>query len=94
MAYGFEAFSLSQVPREENVEADALANLGASLRIPPEIRIPINYILVLTIEDPSNKPVDPNHHDQTTNMTIIKDPDSQPLPQDPNFQDPNIQDPP
>lgn len=35
LASEFEALSLSQVPREDNVEAGALSNLLASLRILP-----------------------------------------------------------
>ncbi|KAJ0548844.1 putative nucleotidyltransferase, Ribonuclease H [Helianthus annuus] len=40
-----------EVPREENTEADALANLGSSLKIPEDISIPINHILAPAIED-------------------------------------------
>ena len=66
LASEFKYFSLGQVPREENVEADALANRRSSLRMLPEVRIPIIPILIPIIEDPSNKLDDPNHHDQTT----------------------------
>ncbi|KAJ0951779.1 putative nucleotidyltransferase, Ribonuclease H [Helianthus annuus] len=40
-----------EVPREENTEADALANLGSSLKIPEDISIPIIHILAPAIED-------------------------------------------
>ncbi|KAF5795600.1 putative nucleotidyltransferase, Ribonuclease H [Helianthus annuus] len=40
-----------EVPREENTEADALANLGSSLKIPEDISIPIIHILTPAIED-------------------------------------------
>ena len=93
LASKFKAFNLRQLPREENAETDALFNLGYSLRIPPEIKIPKTHILIPAIEDPSNKPNDPNHHEQITNATIIEDPNLQPLPHDPNRQGPNNQDP-
>lgn len=64
IASEFEAFTLNQVPKEDNVEADALANLGSSLRIPLETRIPIVHIMIPIIEDPSN-------HDQTANIAVI-----------------------
>ncbi|KAJ0947497.1 putative ribonuclease H [Helianthus annuus] len=40
LALSFVSFSLTQVPREDNTEADALANLGSSLKIPEDISIP------------------------------------------------------
>ncbi|KAJ0942260.1 putative integrase, catalytic core, ribonuclease H domain, ribonuclease H-like superfamily [Helianthus annuus] len=40
-----------EVPREENTEADALANLGSSLKIPEDISIPIIHILAPAIEN-------------------------------------------
>ncbi|KAJ0521768.1 putative ribonuclease H [Helianthus annuus] len=39
LALSFVFFSLTQVPREENTEADALANLGSSLKIPEDISV-------------------------------------------------------
>ncbi|XP_076917193.1 uncharacterized protein LOC143611588 [Bidens hawaiensis] len=39
------------VPREENAEADALANLASSLRIPDGVMIPITHILTPMIEE-------------------------------------------
>ena len=41
----FKNFTLEQVPREENAEADALANLGSTVRIPEGTQIPILHIL-------------------------------------------------
>ncbi|XP_035840312.1 uncharacterized protein LOC118487512 [Helianthus annuus] len=40
-----------EVPREENVEADALANLGSSLKIPEDVKILIIHVLTPAIED-------------------------------------------
>ncbi|KAK9071857.1 hypothetical protein SSX86_008287 [Deinandra increscens subsp. villosa] len=45
----FENFNISQVPREDNAEADALANLASSLRIPEDVRIPITHVLTPAI---------------------------------------------
>ncbi|KAF5779193.1 putative integrase, catalytic core, ribonuclease H domain, ribonuclease H-like superfamily [Helianthus annuus] len=45
LALSFVSFSLTQVPKEDNTEADALANLGSSLKIPEDISIPIIHIL-------------------------------------------------
>ncbi|KAJ0433317.1 putative nucleotidyltransferase, Ribonuclease H [Helianthus annuus] len=50
LALSFVSFSLTQVPREDNTEADALANLGSSLKIPEDISIPIIHILAPAIE--------------------------------------------
>ncbi|KAI3762458.1 hypothetical protein L1987_52888 [Smallanthus sonchifolius] len=41
----FKIFSIIQVPREDNVEADALANLASELKIPERTTIPIIHIL-------------------------------------------------
>ncbi|XP_021985736.1 uncharacterized protein LOC110881907 [Helianthus annuus] len=38
LADSFASFSLTQVPREENAEANALANLGSSLKILEDIK--------------------------------------------------------
>ncbi|KAF5774546.1 putative integrase, catalytic core, ribonuclease H domain, ribonuclease H-like superfamily [Helianthus annuus] len=51
LALSFVSFSLTQVPREDNTEADALANLGSSLKIPEDISIPIIHILAPAIEN-------------------------------------------
>lgn len=50
-----DLIQLNQVQREENVEADALTNLGPSLRIPLETKIPIINVMIPTIEDPNNR---------------------------------------
>ncbi|KAJ0682488.1 putative nucleotidyltransferase, Ribonuclease H [Helianthus annuus] len=52
----FDVFTLEQVPREDNAEADALANLGSSIRIPEGIPIPILHILY-PATDPQHKEV-------------------------------------
>lgn len=49
LASEFTNFSLSQVPREDNAEEDALANLGCSLKIPLKTKIPI------PCNDPNNR---------------------------------------
>ena len=48
----FEDFKIMQVPREENAEADALANLASSLKIPEGTSIPIIHTLEPAIQDP------------------------------------------
>ena len=45
----FTNFSLNQVPGEDNEVADALANLGSSLKIPPKTKIMIVHIMIPTI---------------------------------------------
>ncbi|KAL9999326.1 putative ribonuclease H [Helianthus debilis subsp. tardiflorus] len=45
LARYFDIFTLEQVPREDNAEADALANMGSSIRIPDGTPIPILHIL-------------------------------------------------
>lgn len=52
-SFEFETIILNQVPMEDNAEADALANLGSSLRIPLNTRIPIIYVMIPKIEDPA-----------------------------------------
>jgi hypothetical protein len=47
----FEVFSITQVPREENAEADALANLASSLKIPEGTKIPIIHVLTPAIDE-------------------------------------------
>lgn len=46
----FEIFSIKQVPRDDNSEADALANLGSALRIPGDVKIPIIHIVIPAID--------------------------------------------
>ncbi|XP_023762453.1 uncharacterized protein LOC111910880 [Lactuca sativa] len=70
LASEFENFSLTQVPREENTEEDAFANLGSSLRIPPETKIPITHIITPAIETVPNKSEDPKH---LRSITTIED---------------------
>jgi ribonuclease HI len=47
----FEVFSITQVPREENAEADALANLASSLKIPEGTKIPITHVFTPAIDE-------------------------------------------
>ena len=61
LAKDFNFFDIKQVPREDNTEADALANLASALRIPEGTKIPILHILdpaintyeISKISDPS-----------------------------------------
>ncbi|KAI3744713.1 hypothetical protein L1987_57804 [Smallanthus sonchifolius] len=46
----FQTFNITQVPREDNTEADTLANLDSALKIPEGIKIPIIHILSPVIE--------------------------------------------
>ncbi|XP_023752848.1 uncharacterized protein LOC111901196 [Lactuca sativa] len=89
LASKFKTFTLNQVPREDNAEADALANLGSSLRIPLENKILIAYVLTPKIEDPIEGLRNPNDHEETVDVAAIEDPDSTTQHQDPNIQDPS-----
>ena len=68
LATKFKNFSLIQIPREDNVVADALDNIGSSLRIPPKTKILIIYIMTPIIEDLTAQ-------DQAASITTIEDPD-------------------
>ena len=66
----FEVFDITQVPREENAGADALANLASALKIPEDIKIPITHILSPSIAEheameimdaETAEPKDPQH---------------------------------
>ncbi|KAI3732604.1 hypothetical protein L1987_63810 [Smallanthus sonchifolius] len=46
----FDLFNITQIPREDNAEADALANLASALKIPEGTTIPIIHILSPKIE--------------------------------------------
>ncbi|KAK9075696.1 hypothetical protein SSX86_004025 [Deinandra increscens subsp. villosa] len=50
----------SNVPREDNLEVDALANLASSPRIPEDIRIPIAHVLTLEIAQQETHAIDDN----------------------------------
>ena len=45
LAEDFDSFKIEQVPRQDNAEADALAYLGSTLKIPPDTKVPIIHIL-------------------------------------------------
>ncbi|XP_076908893.1 uncharacterized protein LOC143565948 [Bidens hawaiensis] len=47
----FDYFNITQVPREENARAEALANLASALKLPENIKIPIIHVLSLAIEE-------------------------------------------
>ncbi|XP_076896858.1 uncharacterized protein LOC143549986 [Bidens hawaiensis] len=50
LAKEFKILNIEHVPRENNAEADALANLGSTLKILAYSKIPIIHILHLTID--------------------------------------------
>nr|XP_043611674.1 uncharacterized protein LOC122583320 [Erigeron canadensis] len=58
LAKHFDSFSIEQVPRQENIDADALAYLGSSLNIPPDTKIPMIKIMNPAIETIQIKAVD------------------------------------
>ncbi|KAK9073810.1 hypothetical protein SSX86_006404 [Deinandra increscens subsp. villosa] len=65
----FETFNIVQVPREENSEADALANLASSLKIPEDVKIPITHVLTPAISAREANKVD------CEDATEIQDPE-------------------
>ncbi|KAK9053624.1 hypothetical protein SSX86_024698 [Deinandra increscens subsp. villosa] len=65
----FETFNIVQVPREENLEADALANLASSLKIPEDVKIPITHVLTPAISAQEANKVD------CEDATEIQDPE-------------------
>ena len=83
IAATFDFFQLNQVPREENTEADALANLGSALRIPPETMIPIVHLMIPAIEDPNHQS-DLTTQDPENQVSAIMDPSTS----NPSMQDP------
>ncbi|KAK9050558.1 hypothetical protein SSX86_029875 [Deinandra increscens subsp. villosa] len=50
MSQDFQNFNIQQVPREENAEADALANLGSAFKTLEDTHIPIIHILTPAID--------------------------------------------
>ncbi|XP_074306384.1 uncharacterized protein LOC141641628 [Silene latifolia] len=54
----FRTFKITQVPRDQNVEADALATLGATFQPTELSNIPITHVLIPTIQkEPDHNPV-------------------------------------
>ena len=51
LARYFEIFSIEQVRREDNAEADSLAYFGSTVNIPEGTKIPITHILEQAIKD-------------------------------------------
>ncbi|KAI3762501.1 hypothetical protein L1987_52931 [Smallanthus sonchifolius] len=51
----FEIFQITQVPREDNTEPDALANLGSGLKIPLNSNIPIIHVMSPAIDPIEDK---------------------------------------
>ena len=83
IASTFDFFELNQVPKEENTEADALANLGSTLRIPPDTMIPIVHLMIPAIDDP-NRQSDIISQEPESQVSAIMNPSTS----NPNMQDP------
>lgn len=83
MASEFTNFSLNQIPREYDAEADALVNLGSSIGILLETNIPIVHITIPVIEYLTKIAEDLTTHNQIPNIIETEDLD---LP----HRDPNV----
>ena len=59
----FDTFVIQQVPRDQNAEADALANLGSALDPSHFLTIPIIHVMAPTINETSDEP-DTMKHDK------------------------------
>ncbi|XP_074283601.1 uncharacterized protein LOC141608141 [Silene latifolia] len=63
----FRTFKITQVPRDQNVEADALATLGATFQPTELSNIPITHVLTPAIQkEPDQNPVKEAVHMQYT----------------------------
>ncbi|XP_074270996.1 uncharacterized protein LOC141594913 [Silene latifolia] len=63
----FRTFKITQVPRDQNVEADALATLGATFQPTELSNIPITHVLTPAIQkEPDQNPVKEDVHMQCT----------------------------
>ncbi|XP_074315701.1 uncharacterized protein LOC141651909 [Silene latifolia] len=63
----FRTFKITQVSREQNVEADALATLGSTFQPTELSNIPITHVLTLAIQrEPDQGPMENNVHLQCT----------------------------
>ncbi|XP_074300208.1 uncharacterized protein LOC141631437 [Silene latifolia] len=61
----FRTFTITQVPREQNVEADALATLGSTFQPTELSNIPITHVLTPAIQrEPDQRPVKEDVHVQ------------------------------
>ncbi|XP_074289236.1 uncharacterized protein LOC141614391 [Silene latifolia] len=61
----FRTFKITQVPREQNVEADALATLGSTFQPAELSNIPITHVLTPAIQgEPDQKPMKEDVHMQ------------------------------
>ena len=69
----FELFSITQVPREENTEADALANLGSALKIPAGTKIPIIHILTPAIDQKEVNEITGDEESEEQDPDVRKD---------------------
>ncbi|KAM0025918.1 putative ribonuclease H domain-containing protein [Helianthus debilis subsp. tardiflorus] len=70
----FDVFTHEQVPGKDNAEADALANLGLSVRIPEGTQIPILHIMYPAVD---------LFKSQDKEIASIKDPDDEYPEEDP-----------
>ena len=79
LADSFASFSLTQVPREENAGATALANLASPLKVPEDTKIPIIHILLPAITENETTEVEGNNFETSKDpqpIEIFKDPPS------------------
>ncbi|XP_074314959.1 uncharacterized protein LOC141651136 [Silene latifolia] len=61
----FRTFKITQVPREQNVEADALATLGSTFQPAELSNIPITHVLTPAIQgEPDQRPMKEDVHTQ------------------------------
>ncbi|XP_074265133.1 uncharacterized protein LOC141587557 [Silene latifolia] len=60
----FRTFKITQVPREQNVEADALATLGSTFQPAELSNIPITHVLLTIRGEPDQKPMKEDVHMQ------------------------------
>ncbi|XP_074291830.1 uncharacterized protein LOC141618636 [Silene latifolia] len=63
----FRSFKITQVPRDQNVEADALATLGATFQPTELSNIPITHVLTLAIQ----KELERNQPGEATHVTHV-----------------------
>ncbi|XP_074271450.1 uncharacterized protein LOC141595386 [Silene latifolia] len=66
----FRTFKITQVPREQNMEADALATLGSTFQPAELSNIPITHVLTPSIqEEPNQRPMKEDVHVQCAQGT-------------------------
>ena len=79
----FKSCKLTQIPREQNSQADTLANLGSALETSSQMNIPL---LVLqwpaTLEEPPSEEVSAVEEGKTWMTPLIRYMDADTLPED------------